>query len=192
MAKIDGFGEKLVDGLLESIERSKSKSPSDLIYSLGIEGVGRSMSRKLSKLVSRVSDLGAVDKDQLMAVDGVGEVLCSTIAETFTDQAFMEQVRLVESSLHFSREGSMTKPLSGQRWVVTGTFGNGGRRMIEKWLIRNGADIDPRVTKSTTALLYGQKPGSKLSHAKALGIKTMSEVEFYEAHKEFLCDIAGL
>ena len=74
-----------------------------------------------------------------------------------------------------------TKPLAGQSYVVTGTLSKMGRDEAEAKLRELGATVTGSVTKHTTALIVGEKPGSsKTVKAEKLGIPVMHEAEFLE------------
>ena len=186
LSKIDGLGTTSVDHLLEAIETSKQRGVDNLLYSLGIDGVGKGMARKLSGYIQKPSDLKHANKEQLLQVPGLGDVLCEEILKLFKDEAFLKELGLLEQALLLTAATVQSKPLSNQKWVVTGTFGVGGRRSIERWLTMNGASVEANVTKATNVLLCGDQPGSKLKRAKELGIKVMSQQEFFQSFGEVL------
>ena len=70
-------------------------------------------------------------------------------------------------------------PLAGKSYIITGTLNTMGREDAEDKLRMLGAEVTSSVTKNTTALIVGEKPGkSKLEKADKLGISRISEAEF--------------
>ena len=70
-------------------------------------------------------------------------------------------------------------PLAGKSYIVTGTLASMGREEAEDKLRALGATVTSSVTKNTTALIIGEKPGkSKLDKADKLGIPRLAEAEF--------------
>ena len=67
--------------------------------------------------------------------------------------------------------------LTGDTYVITGTFTNYSRQDIEKIIIDNGGKVTGSITKHTTALILGKKPGSRLVKAKKLNIKIIKQDE---------------
>ncbi len=68
--------------------------------------------------------------------------------------------------------------LSGKTYVVTGEFGKGGRQIIEEMIKENGGKVGSSVSKNTSYVIVGEKPGSKLDDALKLNIKTIDKEEF--------------
>ena len=69
-------------------------------------------------------------------------------------------------------------PLSGQKFVLTGTLSVFSRDDATKLLELLGADVLTSVSKNTTCVVAGANAGSKLKKAEALGVKVINEDEF--------------
>ncbi|MBQ5812160.1 hypothetical protein IIW29_01120 [Candidatus Saccharibacteria bacterium] len=81
--------------------------------------------------------------------------------------------------MEVQNESNGALPLDGKSYIVTGTLESMGREEAEDKLRALGATVTSTVTKNTTALIVGAKPGkSKLDKATKLDIPTISEAEF--------------
>ena len=78
------------------------------------------------------------------------------------------------------KASQVEQTLSGQRWVVTGTLTKYSREEAKALLEERGAKVSGSVSGNTTALLAGEKAGSKLGKAQDLGVKVLNEDEFEE------------
>ena len=75
-------------------------------------------------------------------------------------------------------ESKVSGKLSGLNVVVTGKLSK-SRNEIKKFIESEGGNLSPNITKKTDYLIMGLKPGGKASKALKLGVKTISEEDFY-------------
>ena len=121
-----------------------------------------------------------VTEDELLDVADIGDVVAESILAWFSDE---ENVKLLEELRGLGvwprEESGESLPLEGKSYIVTGTLASMGREEAEDKLRALGATVTSSVTKNTTALIVGEKPGKgKTDKADKLGIPRMNEVEF--------------
>ena len=124
-------------------------------------------------------------EEELLSIDDIGEVVAEAILAWFADE---DNVKLLEElrglGVWPQEEGAGELPLAGQSYIVTGTLAAMGREEAEDKLRALGATVTSSVTKSTTALIVGEKPGkSKMDKAAKLGTPVISEAEFLKLVK---------
>lgn len=179
---LDGLGEKSVDNMLSAIEKSKTTTLPRLIFALGIKGVGETTAKGLATAFLTLDNLMQADFDTLQKVSDVGEITAHAICEFFTASHNREVIdALLKAGVNYpalSPEPSTDLPLKGQTWVITGTLHTMGRDDAKEHLLALGAKVSGSVSKNTTAVLAGEKAGSKLDKAVELGIKLINENEF--------------
>ena len=69
-------------------------------------------------------------------------------------------------------------PFAGRTIVVTGKLESFTRDSVNAKIESLGAKAGSSVTRNTDYLICGDKAGSKLGKARALGIKVLSEQQF--------------
>ena len=123
--------------------------------------------------------MNATEED-LLNISDIGEVVAESILAWFSDE---DNIKLLEEMRGLGvwpeEESDKKLPLDGKSYIVTGTLGSMGREEAEDILRELGATVTSSVTKTTTALIVGEKPGkSKTDKADKLGIPRISEAEF--------------
>ena len=182
IASLERFGELSAQNLIEAIENSKNPSLSKFITALGIRHVGAQTATSLAREFKTLENLIDATADELLAIPDIGEVVAESILAWFSDEDNLKLLEeLKELGVWPLPEKSENLPLTGQSYIVTGTLNSMGREEAEDKLRELGATVTSSVTKNTTALIVGDKPGkSKLEKAEKLGISKISEKEFLE------------
>ena len=123
--------------------------------------------------------------DDLVAIPDIGTVMAESILAWFADEDNLRLLdELKELGLEPVFEDQSKLPLAGKSYIVTGTLNSMGREEAEDKLRALGATVTSSVTKTTTALITGEKPGAgKTTKAAALGIPTINEAEFLDLIK---------
>ena len=119
------------------------------------------------------------DQDNLQAVDDVGPVVAERVFQFFRAEHNLEVIsNLRELGVQWADyeavEGA-DLPLQGKTFVITGSFSSRSRDLIKADLEDLGAKVSGSVSKKTTALIAGEKAGSKLDKAEKLGIEVLGE-----------------
>ncbi|MDR0631105.1 MAG: NAD-dependent DNA ligase LigA [Holosporales bacterium] len=176
-----GWGSLSVKNLFKAIDACRSVALDKFIYSLGIPQVGRQMSTLLSKHFNSFEELLNCSADQLVQIDGIGEITAEGIVSYLSEQRDV-LLRLLEYVTLF-KDASDTSVLSGQQIVFTGRFRAFTRNEGKAQAARLGAQIASTVSKSTTLVVAGDEPGSNRDKAAHLGIKIIGEYEWLDILK---------
>lgn len=182
LLSMERMGEKSVNNLLASIEKSKETSLNRFVYSLGIREVGEATARTLAGYFKTLSALMAAPEDDLLQVDDVGPVVAHHIRTFFAQEANCTTIQgLIEAGVHWQEQEAAGEdnvddsPLAGQTFVVTGTLTQYSRDEVKEKLMALGAKVSGSVSAKTHCLVAGEKAGSKLAKAQSLGIRIMDE-----------------
>ena len=180
VAKLERFGDVSARNLVTSISGSKRPSLAKFITALGIRHVGAQTAVNLARKYKSLNGLIETSEDKLLEITDIGEVVAESILAWFSDEDNLKLLKeLKELGVWPVDESEEKLPLEGESYIVTGTLASMGREEAEDKLRGLGATVTSSVTKNTTALIVGEKPGkSKTEKATKLGIKTISEKEF--------------
>lgn len=186
LKKLDLFKEKKIHNLLDAIKKSKSRSLTRLIFSLGIRHVGEKAAFVLAREFKSLDKLLRAKKDDLETIPEIGPV----IAESAVNYLAQSQTRdiiqgLKKAGLNFKEEDSALKrgPLNGKSVVFTGELSSYSRREAETLVRKFKGVVSSSVSRNTDYLVAGNKFGSKYDKAKRLGVKIINENIFKEMLK---------
>lgn len=179
LLELDGFQEKSVNNLLTSIENSKSTTFAKFVYSLGIRDVGEVTAEVLASEFNSIEELSKASTEKLTKINNIGEKIAQNIVAYFNIKENLYQIEeMLAAGVNWPKHKAInlqSQKLSGQNIVITGSFERFTRDEIADILKSHGAKVGTSVSKSTTILLAGEKAGSKLSKANALGIAVRGE-----------------
>ena len=180
IASLERFGELSAANLVSAISGSKTPALNKFITALGIRHVGAQTATALARKFGSLDNLMNASEEDLLAIVDVGEIVAESILAWFSDE---DNIKLLEELRELGvwpvEESNKELPLSGKSYIVTGTLASMGREEAEDILRDLGATVTSSVTKNTTALIVGEKPGkSKTDKADKLGISRISEAEF--------------
>lgn len=182
-AGLAGFGDKRVANLLGAIEKSKDCELAAFVFALGIPNVGSKTAKDLADKFRNFDGIRNAKREDLLSVPDIGEIVADSIIEFFSDERIAAQVdRLLELGVK-PREAEMKQQndfISGKTFVVTGTLTRMGRKEAEDLISSLGGKASGSVSKKTDYVLAGENAGSKLDKANALGIRVLSENEFFD------------
>ena len=185
LIKLERFGELSATKLINAIEGTKQAPLAKFITALGIRHVGAQTAVALADAFQSLEALRDATEEELLKIPDIGLTVSESILAYFADEDNLRQLDDFASlGVHPVYVNHDNAPLKGQSFVVTGTLTNMGREEAEDLLREKGATVTSSVTKNTTALIAGAKPGaSKVTKAEKLGIKIISEAEFRELIK---------
>ena len=185
LINLERFGELSATKLLNAIEGTKQAPLAKFITALGIRHVGAQTAVALADAFQSLEALRDATEEELLKIPDIGLTVSESILAYFADEDNLKQLDDFASlGVHPVYVNHDNAPLKGQSFVVTGTLTDLGREEAEDLLREKGATVTSSVTKNTTALIAGAKPGaSKVTKAEKLGIKIISEAEFHELIK---------
>src|SRR6202050_2490677 len=177
LLKLDRFADISAGKLINAIQAAKSPELPRFIYALGIRHIGEQTAVDLAEAFGSLEALTRATLEDLDAIDGVGHVVAESVLAFFASEETQEllgkfeKLGIAPQTYHPTRG-----PLSGVKFVITGTLEMGTRDEVAARLIALGAKEQNSVGKDTTYLIVGSDPGaSKLTKARKLGTKMLSE-----------------
>ncbi|MFI3231521.1 MAG: NAD-dependent DNA ligase LigA [bacterium] len=184
-----GFGEKSYNNLINSIEKSKSLYLYNFVYALGIDNVGLTNAKLLSKnFNNNLIDIIKASKEDLLLIDGFGDVIANSIKTYFSNQENLNTINKIFPLLDIINESSSDGDLilKDLNFVITGKleqFKN--RKELQSKIEELGGKITPSVSQKTNYLINNDKlsSSSKNKTALKLDVKIINEKDFI---KKFL------
>ena len=183
MVNMDGFGKRSYEKLIAALDEAKNTTVSRFLYSLGISGIGSANAKMIAKYFDNDIDrIISASKDDLLEIEGIGEVLANSIADFFKSEKNIENVESLRKILKFEKEESVGgDKLSGKVCVITGSLQHFSNRNELKELIeKNGGKVSGSVSSKTNYLINNDTASnsSKNKKAKELGVEIISEEDF--------------
>jgi DNA ligase (NAD+) len=181
---MEGFGEKSYQNLIASVERARDTTPARFLYSLGIQNIGLSNAKLICKEFNDDFDkIRNANKDRLLNIPGVGEVIADAFLEFFRNEnnQIMVDDLLKEIRLKKPEVTESDQVLSGKTFVITGSVEHFANRNELKALIeQKGGKVTGSVTSKTDYLINNDNMSNsaKNKKAKELGITIITEEEF--------------
>ena len=192
LMQLDKMGEKSVEKLLTSIEKSKERPYSKTLYALGIPFVGKFLGNVLAKKSKNIDRLSQMSKEELLEIDGVGDKVAESVYNFFRDEKSMTIVKkLKDYGVNFGKSDEEVEEkivengkFSGKTFLFTGKLQRFKREEIKDLIESLGGTNLSSVSKKLNYLIVGEDAGSKLTKAKEIGtIDILTEDEFIELTK---------
>jgi len=176
---LEGFAEVSSKKLVDEIQAHRRVPLARFINALGIRHVGEETARDLAAHFGSFHDLRKASKEDLDAVEGIGDVVAASIAAFFEDGKESERLNRLLKFVEPER-APKKKPgkLTGTTWVFTGSLDAMSRDEAKAKVRALGASVSESVSKKTSYVVVGEDPGSKEAKAKKLGVRMLSENEF--------------
>jgi DNA ligase (NAD+) len=178
LIRLDGYGAKSIDNLLESIEKSRNVKLENFITALSIPNIGLSAAKAISKKFNgdHYEFIQALSSDyDFSQIDDFGEITNKSLHDWWKSKDPMAELLPIEMNF-IVEEKSVDNSLSGLKFCITGTFSQ-SRDELKAILESKGAKFISSVSKNLDVLFVGDKAGSKLAKAQQLGIKIADENE---------------
>ncbi len=183
----EGWGEKSAANLFDAIDDKREISLARVIFSLGIRHVGENSASLLAnhytswKAFEEAMTTAKVGSgaawDDLTGIDGVGEVMATSLVTTMQQEAERAQIDRLIAELHVrdAEARATDSPVAGKTVVFTGTLERMTRAEAKARAERLGAKVSGSVSAKTDILVAGPGAGSKAKKAAELGIEMMDE-----------------
>ena len=181
---LERMAEKSATNLIAGIQASKKVPFERVLYAIGIRHVGETTAKKIAKNVKTLSNLIQLNKEELLAIDEVGETIADSILSFFVDYKNQQLLqRLNNAGLQFElsdeqKEAGSNKFI-GFTFVISGVFNKYSRDQLKELIELNGGKNSGSISSKTSYVLAGENMGpEKLKKAQSLGLKIISENDF--------------
>lgn len=180
MIRLERWGEKSTQNLLDAIESSKKRPFHRVLYALGIRHVGQGVAQLLTEHFPSIERLADASVDDLQSISGIGPQIAESVFRFFKEKHNREIIRrLAQAGVTMRAPIARRKgPLSGLTFVLTGTLPSFTREQAKQLIEEHGGRVASGISKNVNFVLVGEDAGSKLDKAKKLGIPTVDEDEF--------------
>ena len=192
LENLEKMGQKSVDNLINSIESSKNRDFSKVLYALGIPFVGKFNANLLTKTFKNIENLKNQSIENLLAVKGIGDKVAVAVNTFLNDENNWKIITdLKNIGLQFAVDETNSEeiadnPIKDKNFLATGKLQKYKRNDIKDIILSKGGNYLSAVSKNLDFLIAGEKAGSKLEKAKKLGVRVLTEEDF---EKEFLENI---
>lgn len=176
---LERFAEVSANKLIQEIQAHREISLERFILALGIRHVGQQTAIDLARGFGSIEAFSGATKEQLIAIEGIGEVVAESIVEYFADKKEQGRLERLLKEVHVQKAARKTTGrLTGTTWVFTGTLSAMSREEAKNKVRALGADISESVSKKTSYVVVGEDPGSKADKARQLGVTILDEEGF--------------
>ncbi len=180
LLELERFADISAQKLIDAIQAKKQPELPRFIYGLGIRHVGAQTAIDLAERFGSIDKLRRTNLEELLAVEGIGEVVAESLTAWFADpdnQALLKKFEHV--GVRPVYQSHAKGPLHGKRFVVTGTLENMGRDLAAERVRKLGGTFQSSVGQDTDYLVVGANVGaSKLKKAEKFGTKQVTEEAF--------------
>jgi DNA ligase (NAD+) len=183
---LEGFQQKSISNILQSIEKSKTIPFRQVLFGLGIRHVGATIAEKLVFAFHSLDKIAEATYDELIAVPEIGERIALSILDYFANPINEEIIRqLREAKIQLSEDIEEIvlegESLVGKTFVISGVFENFEREELKAKISANGGKVVSSISSKLDYLVAGNNMGpAKLEKANQLNIKILSEEEFLQ------------
>lgn len=185
---INGSGnrERSARKIVDGIAASKQVPFERVVFALGIRFVGETSARLLARHFKTMDALQNASMQQLMEVEGVGEVIAKSVIAYFhnpVNQDIVERLRSYGLQMQLSEEqiSGASDKLAGKSIVISGVFAKHSRDEYKALIEQHGGKNVGSISGKTSFILAGDNMGpSKLQKAEKLGIPLVNEDDFLD------------
>ena len=179
LMSLEGFGEKSINNLLDSIEKSKKNSLEKLLFGLGIRHFGEKSALILAQRYTNIDNIKNTSIEELTSINDIGEIMAKSIVEYFSNPENLNMIDHLKmygvNMTYLGKKQIEDENFKNKKFVITGTINAMSRDKIKEEIeIRGGNAVDS-VSKNTDVVVVGQEPGSKYEKAVKLGIEIWDE-----------------
>ncbi|SMC46243.1 NAD-dependent DNA ligase LigA [Moheibacter sediminis] len=182
---LERMAEKSTQNIIDAIEESKKIPFEKVLYAIGIRHVGETVAKKLAKRFHSIDNLMNASLEELENVEDIGGKIAVSIQEFFSkekNQIIIERLKNAGVQMEVGEgEKPVSNLLEGKTFLFTGSLTQFTREEAQKMVEQNGGKNISAVSKNLNYLIAGEKAGSKLKKAEALGtVQVLTEDEFLQ------------
>jgi DNA ligase (NAD+) len=182
LLKLERWGEKSVQNLLDAIEKSKEQPFQRVLYALGIRHVGAGVAQLIVEHHHSIGELRNASLEELRSIYEIGPKIAESIVRFFKDRRNIEIIdQLRKAGVHLEttpKELRRKGALTGKTFVLTGALPSLTREEAKALIEEQGGKVSSAVSAKTDYVIAGEEPGSKYVKARTLGIRILDEKEF--------------
>lgn len=183
---LERFADRSAENLINAIQASKNNEADRLLHALGIRNIGQRAAVLLCEKFGSIDSLMAADKDDIMSIEGFGDVMAESVYDSLREPHMAELIsRLREYGVNmtYSKKASSDDRFAGMTFVLTGTLPTMKRDEAKALIESFGGKVSGSVSKKTTFVVAGEDAGSKLTKAQELGVEILSEEDLLNKTK---------
>ena len=182
LVALERMGEKSADNLLHAIGTNKGESAAKVLFGLGILHVGENVAELLLEHFASIDALASASVEEISSIRGIGPQIAESVAGFFErpmNKAMLK--RLQDAGLKWSMDAELPDSegfFADKTFVLTGALSTMTRSEASSQIKALGGKVVSSVSKSTSALIVGDSPGSKYNRAQELGVPILTEDQF--------------
>lgn len=182
LIRLEGYGDKSVSNLLESIEESKQNSLEKLLFALGILHVGAKTAKVLAAHYKTMDNLINTSEEELIKIPDIGDIIAKSVIDYFNNEEntkIINELKELGLNMNYIGKAQEFDPMfNNKSFVLTGTLQTLSREQAKEIIESRGGKSIGSVSKKTSVVIVGENPGSKYDKAKELNIDIWSEEDF--------------
>jgi DNA ligase (NAD+) len=180
ITELPRMAEKSADNLLDAVEASREVTLPRFLHGLSIGFVGSETARLIAQHFGSITDIRQADREDLIAIDGVGDTVAESVQDFFAaeDNQTVVDHLLDEVEITQPKSSDVSDNLSGKTFVFTGSLDGFSRTEAKEAVHARGGKVSSSVSTNTDYVVVGESPGSKKDQAKELEVSILSESDF--------------
>ncbi|MGM0639936.1 MAG: NAD-dependent DNA ligase LigA [Thermotogota bacterium] len=181
----EGIGEKTANNLKNQIEKSKNRPLANIIFAIGVPGVGIKIAKDLANKYRNIDNLIQAKREDLEQINGIGKELANSINSFFEEEMTQKVIEKMKNyGVKFSKKETKleNKSLENMKISQTGSLQTMTRKEFSEYVEKRGGEFSSNVTRDTNILVIGENPGSKLKKAEKYEVKILEEKDFFNKY----------
>ena len=185
LINLDGFKDKKIQNLINSIKNSKETTLDRFIYSLGIPTIGKKGAKQLVDKFKTLDNIINATQLEIISIEDFGLTMADEVAKFFSNKSNLEEIhKLLNLDIRFKEEEIKEGIFLGKNVVLTGSLSTFKRSKAAEIIVNNGGKTSDTVSKAVNLVIVGVDAGSKLTKAEKLGIEIWDEEKFLNVLRE--------
>jgi len=184
---LERMAEKSAQNLIDAINESRKQPLERVIYALGIRFVGKTVAKDLAQAFHSLDNLMNLPEEELLKVDSIGPKIAESVVRFFDNDhnlSIINKLRYAGLQFQQPKKDQVSDVLADKKFVLTGSLPTLTRKEATALIEEHGGKTSSSVSKNTDFVLAGESAGSKLDKAKELGVRVISEQEFFNMIKD--------